>query len=147
MRLSRYARVLALAIAIVCITPLVVALFLEPSPTGVGTHQALGLAPCNLERRFGIPCPTCGMTTSFALFVRARILASLYVQPMGAVLAFACCMVFWVAMYEFITGRAVHRLLRIAPAGYYLWTAFGMLIAAWAWKTVIHVLGLGGPGR
>ena len=135
---------LALAVALACLAPLVTALFVTPSPTGVGTHLALGLQPCLSERRFGIPCPTCGMTTSFAYFVRGQLLPSLYVQPMGTVLAFSSAMVFCAALYEVVTGRAIHRLLRMVQGGYYLWVGFGLLIAAWAWKIVIHVTGHGG---
>jgi hypothetical protein len=136
-----------LGIALCCIAPLITALFITPSPTGVGTHQELGLRPCQFERQFGVPCPTCGMTTSFAYFVRGRLLPSLYVQPMGTMLAFSCGMVSLTAVYELMTGRALHRLLRMTPAGYYLWTAFALLIVAWAWKIGIHVTGHDGWGR
>ncbi|MFI5381258.1 MAG: DUF2752 domain-containing protein [Tepidisphaerales bacterium] len=139
-------RFLALGIALGCLAPLVTALFVTPSPTGVGTHQGLGLQPCQFERQFGVPCPTCGMTTSFAYFVRGRIGPSLYVQPMGTLLAFVSSMVFCAGLYECLTGRALHRLLRMAAAGYYLWIAFGLLIAAWAWKIGIHVTGHDGWG-
>ena len=35
----------------------------------MGTHQQLGLPPCNFVTLTGYPCPACGMTTSFALLV------------------------------------------------------------------------------
>ncbi|MGA2499866.1 MAG: DUF2752 domain-containing protein [Tepidisphaeraceae bacterium] len=146
-KLTGRGRCVALGIALCCIAPLITALFITPSPTGVGTHQELGLRPCQFERQFGVPCPTCGMTTSFAYFVRGRLLPSLYVQPMGTMLAFSCGMVSLTAVYELMTGRALHRLLRMTPAGYYLWTAFALLIVAWAWKIGIHVTGHDGWGR
>ena len=51
---------------------LAVAAWLEPSPTGIGTHQQLGLPPCTFWMLFGRPCPTCGMTTSWAHLVRGQ---------------------------------------------------------------------------
>ena len=43
---------------------------LEPDARGYGTHQRLGLPPCSFRIVFGMPCPGCGGTTSFAYFVR-----------------------------------------------------------------------------
>ncbi|MFV0443608.1 MAG: DUF2752 domain-containing protein [Planctomycetaceae bacterium] len=54
----------------------VVASRLEPDPRGYGTHQRLGLPECSFRSWFGIPCPSCGGTTAFALFVRGRWIES-----------------------------------------------------------------------
>ena len=45
---------------------------IEPDPRGYGTHQRLGLPPCSLRLIFDVPCPSCGGTTCFTLFVRGR---------------------------------------------------------------------------
>ncbi len=50
----------------------VMAYRLEPDPRGFGTHQRLGLPPCTIRAVFGIPCPSCGMTTSFANITKGR---------------------------------------------------------------------------
>lgn len=63
---------------------------LEPSPSGIGTHQQLGLPPCHFAVVTGRPCPTCGMTTAFAWLVRGRFIESLSANPAGAILATAC---------------------------------------------------------
>ena len=57
--------------------------WLQPSARGYGTHQQLGLPPCSIQLLFGIPCPSCGMTTSFALFVRGQIPAAFQANPAG----------------------------------------------------------------
>jgi hypothetical protein len=44
--------------------------------------------PCGFKVRFGLPCPTCGMTTSVLAFARGEILQSFYIQPATA--AFCC---------------------------------------------------------
>jgi hypothetical protein len=74
------------------------------------------------------------MTTSFALFVRGRWIAAWYAQPFGTVLALATAMVFWCAAYIAVTGRPVHRLLRVVPSRYYLWVPLALAVFGWVWK-------------
>jgi Protein of unknown function (DUF2752) len=78
-RLSRPTRALA--------TVLVVARGLEPDPRGFGTHTQLGLWPCSFKVTTGRPCPTCGMTTSFAWFARGELARSWGANPAGSLLA------------------------------------------------------------
>ena len=42
----------------------------DGAPRVIATHQQLGLPPCTFLEVTGVPCPACGMTTSFALLVR-----------------------------------------------------------------------------
>jgi hypothetical protein len=67
-----------------------VARWLEPSPKGFGTHTQLGLPPCHFLWVTGRPCPTCGMTTAFAWFVRGRLDRSWQANPVGVLLAASC---------------------------------------------------------
>ena len=143
-RLSVWGRALGLAVAAGCLAVLVVAARTQPSPAGVGTHEGLGLQPCSLLARTGLPCPSCGMTTSFAWFVRGNILASLYVQPMGAVLALLTGWCVWGGLYAAISGRPAHHLLRLVPSRYYLIPLFALAILAWVWKIAIHLGGWDG---
>ena len=46
---------------------------LAPDPRGYGTHTQLGLRPCAFATLTGRLCPTCGMTTAYAWFMRGRI--------------------------------------------------------------------------
>jgi hypothetical protein len=66
------------------------ALSLEPDPRGFGTHQRLGLPPCTFIAMFEIPCPSCGMTTSFANFVRGRFVEAARANLAGLLLAAIC---------------------------------------------------------
>jgi hypothetical protein len=63
---------------------------LEPNPRGYGTHQSLGLPPCTFRALFNIPCPGCGMTTSFSHFVRGNVRQAALANVGGVVLALVC---------------------------------------------------------
>ncbi|MBI1345101.1 DUF2752 domain-containing protein [bacterium] len=63
---------------------------LEPDPRGYGTHQRLGLPECSFQMLFNRPCPGCGMTTSFAHFVRGHWRQSFAANPAGWLLAITC---------------------------------------------------------
>jgi hypothetical protein len=85
-RLGKTTRVLLAFFALGLSSMLVVARGLEPDPRGFGTHTQLGLWPCAFKETTGRPCPTCGMTTSFAWFVRGKLDRSWWANPAGSLL-------------------------------------------------------------
>jgi Protein of unknown function (DUF2752) len=135
---------LAAAIALACGGVLIVASQLTPNPDGLGTHLQMGLQRCGFLQQTGLPCPSCGMTTSFAWFARGNIVASLYVQPMGTLLAILCGITAWAGGYVAITGRAAHRLITSLPPRFHLWPLLGFALVAWGWKMFIHLHGIDG---
>jgi hypothetical protein len=62
---------------------------ITPSPTGMSSHTGLGLPPCGMLVLTGHPCPTCGVTTSFALAAHGRVGEAFVNQPFG-VAVFVC---------------------------------------------------------
>jgi hypothetical protein len=56
-------------------------------PKPYGTHEGLGLPPCTFKKLTGYVCPSCGMTTSFALLVRGDVINSWKVNQVGTLLA------------------------------------------------------------
>lgn len=137
-------RLFALAVALGCLCLLLIAAKLTPSPDGYGSHTEMGFQSCQFLQKTGLPCPGCGMTTSWTWFVRGNMAASLYVQPMGMVLAIIAVLCFWTGLYVAITGRPVYRLLRVLPSRYYYWPLATLAVLAWAWKIFIHLDGLDG---
>jgi hypothetical protein len=137
-------RLAAMGIALGCLLALVVAATLQPNAGGSATHTQLGLQPCAFLQRTGIPCPSCGMTTSWAWLAHGNLAASLYVQPMGTVLAVIAAGCVWVGLYVGITGRPVHRLLRLLPGRYYFVPLLSFAVLAWGWKIFIHLHGWDG---
>jgi hypothetical protein len=67
------------------------ALHLDPYKDGRvwydGTHRQLGLPPCTFKDWTKLPCPTCGMSSSFALLARGDVVRSLKANAAGTVLA------------------------------------------------------------
>src|SRR5450432_1206527 len=103
--MTLWGRGLAFVTGLVCLAILTTAAHVAPSPTGMGTHLQLGLQKCGFYDTTGLPCTSCGMTTSFAWFARGNLLASFYIQPMGALLALLTVAAFWAGLYEAFTGR------------------------------------------
>ena len=143
-KLSGPGRLLGLVLSLGCLSLLVVAAGLSPDAGGFGTHRQLGLQECGFLARTGLPCPACGMTTSFAWFARGNVPASFYVQPMGCVLAIISAMCVWAGGYAAVTGKPIHRAMGVIPEKIYLVPLLALVIAAWAWKIYIHLHGIDG---
>jgi len=56
---------------------------LTPAESGAGTHTQLGLPPCGFLCLTGLPCPGCGLTTSFAHLARFQWELALSANPLG----------------------------------------------------------------
>ena len=147
LRVRSAGRAIAFLTAALCATLFILAAVATPSETGVGTHQTLGLNRCQFLQSTGLPCPSCGMTTSFAWFVRGNLVASFYVQPMGCVVAILAAMTFWAALYVGFTGKPAYLLLNFVPRRYTLLPLLLFGTAAWGWKIFIHLHGIDGWRR
>lgn len=62
----------------------------DGSPMRTGSHQTLGLPNCRFKEMTGMPCPSCGMTTSFAFLVRGDLVNSVKANWVGTGLAVFC---------------------------------------------------------
>lgn len=82
-----YARLILLAMGSGLVVLLGIAMYLEPSAKGYGTHMQLGLQPCTLTQIAGLRCPSCGMTTSWAHVVRGQFLQAVKANSGGTLLA------------------------------------------------------------
>ena len=85
--MRRTSRVALVALAVVLVGVLGIARWLNPDNRGFGTHEQLGLPPCAFRVLMGIPCPSCGMTTSFAFVVRGQLASAAWTNPGGCLLA------------------------------------------------------------
>ena len=101
-------RMLLLAWGVFLLAGFSLAISLAPNPAGFGTHQQLGLPPCSFQTMFGIPCPSCGMTTSFSHFVRGHWISSGRANVGGLLLAIVSAVMvpwsFWSASRGELVG-------------------------------------------
>jgi len=119
---------------------------LKPDPRGFGTHTQLGLRPCAFATLTGRLCPTCGMTTSFAWFVRGRMDRSWQANPAGCLFALLT-----VPLIAWLVGSAVEN----QPLGFssvsrpfyaLLVAAIVLSLASWLIRLIVSPAVLVKPG-
>lgn len=92
--LAGWVRGALLGLALGLIVVFALACWLDPyeadgTPLRQATHQQLGLPPCTFYGVTGLACPSCGMTTSFALLVRGDLVNAFRANSVGLLLALA----------------------------------------------------------
>lgn len=119
---------------------LLMARLLRPSPRGVGTHEQLGLPPCPLLHLTGIPCPSCGLTTSFAHAARLHFYQALITQPFGLIAFCLTVLSIPLSLYlirrriawaDFIHARGINAVLYVLLALYLLSWVYKLLAMKW----------------
>lgn len=124
--------VLAVAMLAVCGA----AWLLKPDPRGFGTHEQFAFAPCQMQWLFGIPCPFCGMTTSFAHAAHGHFARAFAVQPAGALGFFAA----WIGLIGgaiiAMTGWWPVLPMEMLHSRWAWWSALGIVLLAWIYKIV-----------
>ena len=129
-----FTRATAALILAGCVSLFAIAARLEPAAGGIGTHEQLGLPPCGMAMIWGLPCPTCGMTTAFAYAARGQFAAAFHAQPAGLTLALATGLGAFAAGGTLVTGRSYRvNWTRVSPTA----VGFGVVavvLGAWAYK-------------
>ncbi|MBI3464511.1 MAG: DUF2752 domain-containing protein [Planctomycetes bacterium] len=106
-KLTQSSRFALLAAAFALAGVLGVARWLEPDQRGYGTHEQFGLPPCAFRVLTGIPCPACGLTTSFAYSVRGQLENAAAANVAGCVLVLGVAgMIPW-CLISAVVGRTV----------------------------------------
>ena len=90
---------------------LATALWLDPDPSGMGTHKQLGLGGCTVLTLLGIPCPMCGMTTTFTHLAHLELLQGTLNQPFGLILFSITTLIFAVGLSDLLVPRQRWRRL------------------------------------
>jgi hypothetical protein len=110
---------------------LALAAWVRPDPRGYGTHTQITHGPCLFRLLAGVPCPTCGMTTSFAHMARLQVKKAAIAQPFGVILFVIVVALVPAGVYSVVTGRVpmvlAHPSWMVAPA-------LACLVAGWVFK-------------
>jgi hypothetical protein len=132
-------RASGLAVALAALAMLIVAARLEPSSTGIGTHQQLmGVPPCAWIATMDMPCPTCGMTTAYAHAANGNLLAALHAQPLGGLLALGTAMAFLMGLFVAATGSRSAWLLARLWGRWTPWALGLAVVLAWGYKILSY---------
>ena len=135
--LSGRTRLTAIVFAFGLLGLLAVAVFAKPNPNGVGTHQQFGFPPCTFRVLFDRPCPSCGMTTSWAHLVRGQLVGALRANVGGTLLAAIAILITPWLLISAIRGRWLVCEPRTAMVA---WMAFGIVLITlidWAIRLVV----------
>lgn len=119
-------------------TLLMIATFLEPSPTGLGTHTQLTSTPCGWILTMNMPCPTCGMTTAFAHAANGNLLRSFLTQPLGCILSVATAAALLVGVYVAATGSRLGSIFGRMWGRRMAWILAALATAAWIYKVMVY---------
>ncbi|XZE53126.1 DUF2752 domain-containing protein [Planctomycetaceae bacterium SH139] len=106
-RLGWITRFGCFGLALTLATLWLIAFRLQPSEQGLGTHQQLGLPPCSARILWGIRCPACGMTTSWAHLANGQWVAACQANLAGVFLGLLAMVGGPMAAWSAISGRAV----------------------------------------
>jgi hypothetical protein len=98
-----------IGLGLICV--LALAAWLTPDPAGVGTHRQIpflgpghSIPPCGFLEVTGIPCPSCGYTTTFALAMHAQFWTAIKNQPMGFLVWIGFCTMLPVSLASALGG-------------------------------------------
>lgn len=118
-------------VSMASIAVLVAARLLEPSPSGHGTHEQLGLPPCTFHLLTGHKCPGCGMTTSFAHLARGELSHAFAANPFGPLLFAIAALLASAAALLALRPRPVEEVLRNRLVLYAPVTIFAGMVLVW----------------
>lgn len=133
--LSPLGRGVLIGLAVFLVAGFGLSRYLKPDPNGYGTHQQLGLPECTIRALFNGPCPGCGMTTSFAHFVRGEFRASAQANPAGLWMAAGCVVLIPWCGFSAYRGRlwGVDDPWPAAAVLTASWGGTSLLVWAWRW--------------
>ena len=123
-----------MAAAIICLSIIVFFSFFA-----LAGHYKLDLGRwlgyCGFKQKYGLPCPTCGMTSATLAFSQGKILQAFYIQPACALL---CCLIILIALAAFITAVSgkhfcfIERFLNEVKVRYIILALIIIIAAGWA---------------
>jgi hypothetical protein len=113
---------------------LAVALWLKPAACGYGTHTQLGLPPCNFLLVTHLPCPSCGLTTSFAYAIRFEYWKAFVANPFGLVAFFGTVSLIPAGVFLLWRRMSFRRITESAHFTKVLYAGTAFYFLSWIFK-------------
>lgn len=79
---------------------------LTPDPSGMGTHKQLLRLPCLFQVVLKVPCPSCGLTTSWTYLVQGNPVDSFKAHPLGPIFFSIVVFIGISSIWGFIKNRS-----------------------------------------
>lgn len=105
------ARLIWTPLALGCLAVVGIAAWLRADGRGYGTHEQLGIPPCMFTETTHVPCPGCGLTTSFTLMAHFHFIEAFRVHLMGPLLFLVTLFVAVYGPYAIAKGKSPAVLL------------------------------------
>ena len=136
-RRPRGVRLAGVLTALPCWAILAVGLSLTARSKGDGTHVQMGLPACRSMVVDGVPCPSCGLTTSITAAAHGDFAASAHANVFGTMLFFAIVLAGTFGILQAVSGRNI--LGRILRRRWWFFTGILVtgILAGWAIKLAI----------
>ncbi|MDH5672554.1 MAG: DUF2752 domain-containing protein [Myxococcales bacterium] len=123
-------RLLWAALALAAVAVLAVARALSPDPSGLGTHTQLGLPGCGFLALTSLPCPGCGLTTSFAHMAQSHFAAAFAAHAVGPLLFALTALAVPLSLYACLRAwPVVETIERLRLQGLVLWVSAAVFFA------------------
>jgi len=102
-----------------------------------GGHAVDGPVLCPLRILTGVPCPACGLTTSFTELAGGHLGAAASASPAGPVLFAGCVVAVIVLVALLVSGRRLSGLRPRGGAAVVAYAALAVVVAAsWTYQLV-----------
>ncbi|MGO8759380.1 MAG: DUF2752 domain-containing protein [Terracidiphilus sp.] len=124
----------AVGLLVCACSVLAVASWLQPAACGYGTHTQLGLPPCNFLRITHHPCPSCGLTTSFAWAVRLHFWKAFLANPFGLLAFFGTVSLIPTSIVLLWRRISFRRITESAGFTKAVYTATALYFLSWLFK-------------
>jgi hypothetical protein len=98
------------ALAGLAVAGLLVWLFLAQR---LGYDVGSMFGPCGFKQRYGLPCPTCGMTTAVLAFTRGEVVDAFEIQPAAALVCAALAASAAICVTVALRGRVPLAISRV----------------------------------
>ncbi|MFN9986459.1 MAG: DUF2752 domain-containing protein, partial [Pirellula sp.] len=105
-KLGNVERLGLLALATILVILLAISRWLSPDPSGMGTHQQLGLPACTMLAFAGVRCPGCGMTTSWAHTMDGNFIEAFQTNAAGSLLCWLCIACVPILAWVIVIGQS-----------------------------------------